>query len=135
VAVSVWGPQECNPWLGIVLDAMSAQLGEPVPPPGVPGPFSLDDADLLGRVLSDAGLEDVRVSELSVPARAGSFDEWWTRTAALAGPLAKLLASLPEPAAEAIRARARGGARPYETADGLELPGVTLLASARTSTP
>ena len=51
VAVSVWGPQERNPWLGIVFDAMSAQLGEPVPPPGVPGPFSLADAGRLAALL------------------------------------------------------------------------------------
>ena len=38
IAVVVWGPRERNPWLSIVLDAVSAQLGMPVPPPGVPGP-------------------------------------------------------------------------------------------------
>jgi SAM-dependent methyltransferase len=36
VALAVWGPRERNPWLGLVLDAASAQLGKPVPPPGVP---------------------------------------------------------------------------------------------------
>ena len=39
VAIAVWGPRESNPWLGLVFDAVSAQIGEPVPPPGVPGPF------------------------------------------------------------------------------------------------
>ena len=48
-AVAVWGPRERNPWLGVVFDAVSAQLGTPVPPPGVPGPFSLDDAVRLAR--------------------------------------------------------------------------------------
>jgi SAM-dependent methyltransferase len=134
VAVAVWAARERNPWLGIVFDAVSAQTGVPVPPPGIPGPFSLSDPDALAGLLTDAGLEDVAVSELPVPARADSFEEWWARTVALAGPLARVLGSLPAPAVEALRARARASARDYETADGLELPGVTLLASARTST-
>jgi len=130
-AIAVWGPRERNPWLGVVLDSLSAQLGKPVPPPGVPGPFSLDDADELARLLDDAGLADVAVEEVSAPMRVGSFEEWWARTSALAGPLAAILSSLPEEAALALRARAREATRPYETQDGLLFPGVTLLATAR----
>jgi SAM-dependent methyltransferase len=130
-AIAVWGPRERNPWLGVVLDSVSAQLNRPVPPPGVPGPFSLSDADGLARLLGDAGLVDVRVEEVAVPMSVDSFDEWWLRTCALAGPLANVLASLPEEAALALRARARAATRPYETPDGLRFPGVTLLATAR----
>jgi ubiquinone/menaquinone biosynthesis C-methylase UbiE len=129
--VAVWGPQERNPWLGIVFDSVGAELGAPVPPPGIPGPFSLSDATRLASVLSDGGLTDVSVEELSVPMAAASFDEWWTRSTALAGPLAKLLANLPEETNTAIQARAREAARAYESADGLDFPGITLLASAR----
>jgi SAM-dependent methyltransferase len=130
LAVAVWGPRERNPWLGFVFDAVSAQLGHPVPPPGVPGPFSLEDSGELAALLSDAGLADVVVGELPVPLRAGSFEEWWTRTRALAGPLAKMLASLPEEAERAIRDRLREITRAYETPAGLELPGLSLIAGA-----
>jgi SAM-dependent methyltransferase len=131
LAVAVWGPRERNPWLGIVFDAVAAQLGRPVPPPGIPGPFSLADSDRLHALLAGAGLTDVVVSELPVPLRAPSFDEWWRRTSALAGPLATILASLPEPAAQAIRARVLETIAPYETPAGLEFPGVALIAAAR----
>jgi len=129
VALAVWGPRERNPWLALVLDVVSAQLGRPVPPPGIPGPFSLDDPERLGRLLSDAGLSGVVVSELEAPLRAGSFDEWWVRTSSLAGPLANVLAGLPDDAASELRARAQDAVRSYETPAGLEFPGVTLLAS------
>jgi SAM-dependent methyltransferase len=129
VAVAVWGPRERNPWLALVFDAVGAELGRRVPPPGVPGPFSL--AHGIGPLLEDAGLNDVTVGELAVPLRAGSFGEWWTRTSALAGPLATIMASLPEPAAQALRERLREVTRPYATAGGLELPGVSLIAAAR----
>ena len=131
VAIAVWGPRERNPWLGLVLDSVTAQLGRPVPPPGVPGPFSLADADELAGLLDAAGLAEVAVRDLPVPMRVGSFDEWLARTSALAGPLATILSSLPEPAARALRARAHEAVRPYETSAGLQFPGVTLLATAR----
>ena len=131
VAVAVWGPRERNPWLGLVFDAVGAQLGRPVPPPGIPGPFSLGDGERLGSLLSGAGLADVAVTEIAVPLRAASFEEWWRRTSALAGPLAAILAALPEPAERALEARLREATRAYATPAGLELPGVSLIASAR----
>ena len=131
VAIAVWGPRERNPWLGLVFDAVSAQTGTPVPPPGVPGPFSLGDSATVVALLADAGLADVQISELPTPLRAGTFEEWWARTSALAGPLAKILAALPEGAAQALRERLRDAVRPYTTPSGLEIPGLTLIASAR----
>jgi SAM-dependent methyltransferase len=130
VAVAVWGARERNPWLGLVLDAVAAQLGRPVPPAGVPGPFSLADADQLEALLAAAGLDDVAVEELPVPLRAASFEEWWMRTSALAGPLAAILPSLPAPARNAIEARLRIAIEPYRTEPGLAFPGVSLIAVA-----
>jgi SAM-dependent methyltransferase len=115
-AIAVWGPRERNPWLSIVFDAAAAELGRPVPPPGIPGPFSLSGAP---------------VEELPVPLRASSFEEWWERTSALAGPLSMILARLPPAARASLEARVRKAAAPYETAEGLEFPGLSLLASGR----
>jgi SAM-dependent methyltransferase len=129
-AIAVWGPRERNPWLGLVLDAVSAQLGAPIPPPGVPGPFSLADAGALEELLVKAGLSAVSVGEVDVPLRTGGFDEWWTRTSALAGPLAKVLVALPDDVVQAIRARALEAVGQYTTPAGLEFPGVTLVAAA-----
>ena len=130
LAVAVWGLRERNPWLGLVFDAVAAQLGRQVPPPGGPGPFSL--ADGLDTLLAEAGFADVTVGELAVPLRAGSFDEWWARTTALAGPLAAILPSLPDAARAALRSRLHEATRAYRTpSGGLELPGVSLVAAAR----
>ncbi len=129
--LAVWGPRERNPWLGVILDVVSAQLGRPVPPPGMPGPFSLADPDELARMLRAADLSAVVVSELPVPLRTASFEEWWTRTTQLAGPLSTILAKLPHDDAQAIRARAHEAIGPYTTPTGLEFPGVALLAAAR----
>jgi len=131
VALAVWGPKAQNPWLATIFDVVSAQLGAPVPPPGIPGPFALDDGERLAGLLTGAGLADVEVTELSVPLRDVSFDTWWSRTAALAGPLADRLAALPDPARQALRARAREAVRPFETPAGLDFPGLSLIATGR----
>ena len=130
--VAVWAARERNPWLGLLLDAVSAHIGAPVPPPGIPGPFALGDAGELRRLFDGAGLADVRVGAVPVPLRTASFDEWWGRTSALAGPLSAILAAMPEAGARALRKRAREATRAYETASGgLDFPGVTLIAAGR----
>ncbi len=131
IAIAVWGPRERNPWLGELFDAVTAETGFPVPPPGIPGPFSLADAQRLHALLRGAGLGNVEVEDCHAPVRARSFDAHWARTAALAGPLAGILSALSEDARLAIAERFRVALAPYETPAGLEIPGVTLIASAR----
>lgn len=129
--VSVWGARERNPWLGALLDALSAQFGVPFPPAGMPGPLSLGGPGELERALRAGEFADVGVSEVEVPFRGDSFDEWWQRTTALAGPVAQLLAAQPPEVVEAIRSHAREALAAHERAEGIEIPGVTLVAIAR----
>ncbi len=128
---AVWGPRERNPWLGIVLDSASETLGSPVPPPGVPGPFALEDADRLATLLTEAGLDKVSIYEAPVAAEASDFEDWWSRTSELAGPLTMMLRSLPDDTRASLGDRARSATRPYETGGGLRFPGLTLIATAR----
>ncbi len=132
VAVAVWAERDRNPWLGLVFDVLTEQLGRPVPPPGVPTPFSLADAAGLEGLFVDAGFIDVRLEELEVPLRAPSFDGWWRMTTSLAGPLALIIAGLDAETAEKLRTRAREAVAPFESADGsLDIPGVGILLFAR----
>ncbi|MGQ0678688.1 MAG: class I SAM-dependent methyltransferase [Actinomycetota bacterium] len=130
-AVSVLSAREQNPWLGILMDALSLQIGSPVPPPGVPGPFSIPNPAALAGLLSDAGLVDVNVIELPLPLQVGTFEDWWALTTALAGPITRVLASMPEPALMRAQEEARKAAAPFQTPDGLEFPGPTQVAFAR----
>ncbi len=131
MAVAVWGPRAANPWLGLVFDAVSAQVERPLPPPGMPGPFALSDAERLAQLLSANGLDQVAVRGVPVPLTAPSFDEWWSRASALAGPLTTILAGLPKPAQSELADRLRAAVRPFEASDGaLHFPGLALLASA-----
>jgi ubiquinone/menaquinone biosynthesis C-methylase UbiE len=110
----------------------AAELGRPLPPPGMPGPFALEDGERLTALLRDAGLADVELVERAVPLALPSFDAWWARTVAMAGPISKILQSLAPEQTEAIQARLRATAAPYLAPDGsLDLPGVSLVVSAR----
>jgi len=137
LAAAVWGPRERNPWLAALLDAVGAQLGETIPPPGVPGPFSLAADGLLAELLAGAGFRDVGVEEVAVPLRAPSAEAWWARGIAMGGPVARRLASLPAERIAAARADALAAVARYADPDGgLTVPGVTLLAHAsRSSAP
>jgi hypothetical protein len=59
--------------------------------------------------------------------RVGSFEEWWTIVPALAGPVAALLASLPDDVTSAIRDSAETALQPFAGADGYTIPGLSLI--------
>jgi hypothetical protein len=117
----------------LVLDAVGEQFGVPFPPPGVAGPFSLDDPDRLRLLFADAGLEEIVVEALSTPMPASSLEAWWERVPQLAGPLAAALAGMEPEVREEIRARAlaRGAEVSRASEDGIELDGSVLIATGR----
>lgn len=131
VAAAVWGPPAANPWVRLVFETVAAELGTPAMPAGMPGPFSLSDADGLAALFTSAGFASVAVHEHQVDLRSPSVDDWFSRTVALSGPLAKKLARLPAERRQAVRDRLAERAQPYLTPDGVVLPGLSLLATGR----
>jgi SAM-dependent methyltransferase len=124
--VSVSGPRARDPWLGVVVDVVGAQLGATMPPPGMLQPFSLGDRVRLAGVLRTAGLAYVGVSELLTPFCAATATEWWARSAA------HRTAGRPPACARSRTARAGSpGHQQYRTPTALLIPGVSLIASAR----
>jgi hypothetical protein len=117
--------------LGIVFDAVSGELGHAVPPLGIPGPFNLEDAARLQATLASAGFGDINVQDVQAPRRWSSFDEWRAWTTALAGPLATILAGIPEESRTAIVERLRSAVAPYTTPSGVEMPSLARVISAR----
>ena len=131
VAVAVWAPQRDNPWLGLVFDAVTETTGLPVPPPGIPGPFALADRAHLQGLFVEAGFSAVRVDEISTPLHSPTFEAWWARTKAIAGPLSAMLGWLDEEKTAQLEQRLRESVAPYTNESGVDLPGLTLLLSAR----
>ena len=130
-AIAVWGPRDRNPWLGVLADAVSQHTGTPVPPTGTPGPFSLSADGALERTLTAAGLEQVSLQQVDVPTHDASFDDYWQLRTDLAGPLKQRLAVLPAQDTIAIREMVRERLSRYQTSDGLRVPGLAYVGSAR----
>jgi ubiquinone/menaquinone biosynthesis C-methylase UbiE len=128
---AVWGPRDRNPWLGRLFDAITARLGIPLPPPGLPGPFSLSDYGKLEELLSTAGFRDVSVREVATPMTASSFEEWWSVVPSLAGPVGPLLAAQPSDVSEAIRTDMHTALDEFRTETGYELPGLSFVGAGR----
>jgi hypothetical protein len=128
-----WDARANNPWLGLILDAVGEQFGVPFPPPGMPGPFSLDEPDRLARALADGGLEDVDVARVAAPMTLPSLEAWWGRVPELAGPLALALAGIEPDVRDAIRSRALAAGQAAARADGegIHFDGSVLIASGR----
>jgi enediyne biosynthesis protein CalE5 len=135
VAVAVWGPRDRNPWLGVLADALQEHRGTPVPPPGVPGPFSLGAPGALASTLTGADLEQVRVEEVSVPTDDESFEDYWQLRTDLAGPMKQILAALSAQDLAIIRETVRERLSRYQTAEGLRIPGLAFIGSARRPCP
>jgi ubiquinone/menaquinone biosynthesis C-methylase UbiE len=134
LAVAVWGPRNRNPWLEVLVDAIQEHTGVQVPPPGVPGPFSLGGDGQLERTLIAAGLEQIQVTEVAVPTHDASFDEYWQVRIELAGPMKRVLSSLSTEKLAAIRETVRQNVSQFVSADGaLAIPGLAYVASATRS--
>jgi SAM-dependent methyltransferase len=132
-AAMTWDSRNANPWLGLILDAVGEQFGVPFPPPGIAGPFSLDDAHALAKTLETGGLERVHVERLATPMHAASLDAWWERVPQLAGPLAIALEGMEPDVREEIHQRAlhTGRQAARSETDGIVMDGSVLIASGR----
>jgi SAM-dependent methyltransferase len=129
-AVAVWGAPASNPWLSTLFDAVASATGIRLPPPGAPGPFSLADPAELATLLG-AELNDVSVRAVDSPVRVASFGDWWAVVPMLAGPVAQLLPSLSDGQQQDIRCTAERALAGYVTADGYDIPGLSLVAGGR----
>jgi hypothetical protein len=99
----------------------------------MPGPFALADRDQLAGILGAAGLAEVAVEEIAGTRRDTTFEQWWTRTTALAGPLAQRLSAMPDVVKDGLKEKLREAVRPYQSGEGLAFPSLNLLATASRS--
>jgi SAM-dependent methyltransferase len=132
LVLAVWGTGEENPWLSMILNAVMKHLGAPPPEPGMPGPFSLGEADRLRALIEGADLADVEVAEIEAQQAYDSIEAWWEEILEVSGPLAAMLKALPEDDREAIRGAVVAEAEQFKASDGSAVfPASIVAAKAR----
>lgn len=130
LAAAVWGTPAANPWLAITMEVVSDIVGHPVPPVGMPGPFALCDEGALRGHVAAAGLVRCEIDAVDVPFHAPSFDAWVEHTTALAGPVANIVNGFDAATRASYLDKLRSRVSSYESTDGLDFPGVSLVVSA-----
>ena len=123
------GPEE-NPWGSLPVAVLVEQGHMPRPEVGAPGLFALADRDRLSGLLAEAGFSQPRFEEVAFTWRFADADAFWTFLNEAAGAITIVLDRLDhderQRAGQEIRRRAEAFAGP----NGVELGGVSLIASA-----
>jgi SAM-dependent methyltransferase len=125
VAVAMWGPFEHVALLGLPARAAEAAGIPDDDGPGAPDALRFTDAGELARLF--AGLEDLRVDEISFTVPVAGFDELWEGVLGGTVRTARRLVAGGDDAREALRALAE----PYRVGDGYALPTLVRVASCR----
>jgi SAM-dependent methyltransferase len=131
LAFATWAPAKRNPWataFGPVL--IERGLLEP-PAPDEPGQFALGDPAVIEQLVRDAGFDEVTVAEVPVVFRACGWGDYRRFVSALAATMREVLERLGESERAEVDEAARARLEPFRTAGGYELPGLTLVTSAR----
>lgn len=124
------GPAE-NPWASTVAMAIvGLGLIPPIDPKAAGGVFSLADRDHLRRLILGAGFDDVEMEETEFHLRFSDFEDYWSFVREFAGAVAILLRSFSDEERAAVHDRTEQAAEPFRTAEGYDLPGLSLNALA-----
>lgn len=132
IVLTCWAAPDKNPWAAIPMSIIKNYVDVPAPTPGATGIFSFADPERIRGVLQAAGFRNIHIEAFELcAADAESGDEFFTMVREIAGPVASLLAKVPE----ATQAKLHGEvARAVEAASSekgrVRLPGVTWIASA-----
>jgi ubiquinone/menaquinone biosynthesis C-methylase UbiE len=123
------GPDE-NPW-GALPAAVLVERGH-MPPPeaGAPGLFALADRSRLSQLLAQAGFSEPRFEEVAFTWRFADQDAFWTFLSEAAGAITIVLDRLDDHERLRVGQEIRERVEAFDGPNGIELQGVSLVASA-----
>jgi ubiquinone/menaquinone biosynthesis C-methylase UbiE len=130
LAFSVWGDPAANPWASVPAQAIFQHTGQTPPDPLAPGIFAMASEERTRKLLAEAGLTPRRVELVEMEWAFDSPDGHWHYVLDLAGALAMVVRSLPEPEQAEVRRVSEERLRPVARSPGYGLPGVCLSVLA-----
>jgi SAM-dependent methyltransferase len=125
-----WGDPDRNPYLTCARGELSRCLGLPSPEPDTPGHFGLADGPRTRRLLESAGFEEVLTEEWEARLRMPSSRDAFRVLGDLDGSLRPRLEAMPPSEMTRLMKGLEASLAPYETAEGLEVPGLVWWVSA-----
>jgi ubiquinone/menaquinone biosynthesis C-methylase UbiE len=131
LSLAVMGGPKQNPWASTVARSIvGLGLIPPIDPKRAGGVFSLADPDDLRERLRHAGFDDVRIEEVEFHLRFSDFEDFWSFVREFAGAVAILLRSFSDEERAAVREATERATEEFRTADGYDLPGLSVNALA-----
>jgi ubiquinone/menaquinone biosynthesis C-methylase UbiE len=115
---AVWAGPDRNPWAALPAMTMVARGHLQPPEPGAPGIFAMADPDTIRATVAGAGFGEPQVEEIAFDFRYADFDEFWDVLIRIAGPLARVLNSLPDDERQATRDAIEEAVAPFRAEDG-----------------
>jgi SAM-dependent methyltransferase len=132
--IAVWAPAKGNPWVAGLMGILRNHMEMPPPPPGAPGPFSLDDPERVRHLLEGGGFGDIDVhfwQGRQLLGGAGSDADSATRFMFDSMSWGKLLAQQPESVQAMVFAEVRELFKAHETPAGVVMGANAWLVRAR----
>ena len=131
LVLAVWRGPEQNPWVSIAGRILVERGLMPPPEPGAPGMFTLGSEEHLGSLLDEAGFTDTRFDDVPVRFVYEDVEDFVATSREMGGAFGAAFGSAAPADQAAIVEELRASFVPFTTANGLELPGVALVALAR----
>lgn len=132
LSFAVWAAPDRNPWAAIPAMTMVARGHMPPPEPGAPGIFAMADPALVRSLVTGAGFGEPEIEEIAFDFRYDDFDDFWDVLIRIAGPIARVLNSLPDDELQAARDAIEEAVAPFRAEDGsYSTPALCLGALAR----
>ncbi len=130
LSCAVFAGPEHNPW-AVLPSRVLQERGHMLPPEaGAPGILALADRDRLRRVFAGARFSDPEIDEVALTFRFADADEYWEFLVHAAGAIAMTLGRLDQDELGSVREQIAEQVASFRSAGGIELPGMSLVASA-----
>jgi ubiquinone/menaquinone biosynthesis C-methylase UbiE len=130
LSCAVFGGPEQNPWAALPSRVLQERGHLPPPEVGAPGILALADNVRLRRLFAEAGFSEPQIEEIAITWRFADTEDYWEFLTGAAGAIAMVLGQLDESERGRVREQIVEQVTPFESAGGIALPGVSLVASA-----
>jgi ubiquinone/menaquinone biosynthesis C-methylase UbiE len=123
------GPEE-NPWAALPARVLQERGHMPPPEAGAPGILALADRDRVRGLFAGAGFLDPRIEEVAFTWDFRDVDDYWEFLTGAAGAIAVVLGRIEVDERRQVREQIADRVASFVTAGRIELPAVSLVASA-----
>jgi SAM-dependent methyltransferase len=130
LSAAVFGTPDRNPWVALPSRVLVERRHIPPPEAGAPGILALADAQRLGRLFTEAGFEGPQLDDVEFTWEFADEADYWRFLTGFAGAISMVLERLDEAERATVRADLESRLGPYRTDSGLELPAISVVASA-----